>query len=167
MLGALRVAELKVLADDAILSRERNRVKLVVEASFARSIGCEAFANSVIGESGSSAIGSIIVKESKGVLLAQAEVTPLGANLDDVLLSDVALVIDLGVKLPEDSRAGSSTAFPFFSSRFATADGEGARGLLPPLARARVDSLGSLGLRTGVQEKDGSEHKSGSKLHRI
>ena len=36
LLVALRVVELKVLADDAILSRERNRVKFeAVEASFA------------------------------------------------------------------------------------------------------------------------------------
>ena len=102
--------------------------------------------------------------------LAHAEVAPLGANLDVVLLRGFAIVIDLSVKLPEDSLAGSSTSFPFFSSRFATADGEGARGLLPLLSLplgVRSNSLASLGLHSGVQEKDGSEHKSGSKLHQI
>ena len=102
------------------------------------------------------------------MLFARAEVAPLGANLDVVLLpDDVAVVIDLSVKLPEGSLAANSTSFPFFSSRFATADGEGARGLLPLLLGVRSDSPASLGLHTGVQEKDGSEHKSGSKLHRI
>ena len=47
------------------------------------------------------------------MLFARAEVAPLGANLDVVLLpDDVAVVIDLSVKLPEDSLAGSSTSFP-------------------------------------------------------
>ena len=98
---------------------------------------------------------------------ARAEVAPLGANLDVVLLPDVAVVIYLSVKLLEGSHAANSTSFPFFSSRFATADGEGGRGLLPLLLGVRSDSLASLGLHTGVQEKDGSEHKSGSKLHQI
>ena len=168
LLVALRVVELKVLADDAVLSRERNRVKFeVAEASFALRIGREAFANSALGESGAFAVGSIIVDESKGLQLARAEVAPLGANLDGVLLPDVALVINLSVKLPEDSPASNSASFKFFSCRFDTADSVGARRLLPLLPRVRSDSFGSPGLHSGVQEKDGSEHKSGSKLHQI
>ena len=77
-----------------------------MEASLAFSIGREAFANSVLGESGSGAVDSIIVEESKGVRVADSEVTPLGADLDDVLLANVALGIDLSVKLPEGSLAG-------------------------------------------------------------
>lgn len=168
----IRVAELEVLADDAVLAGEGNRGLFAVDAAIALGIGLESV-DCQASQLGSGAIGGVTVEESEGVGVLGGQVSPFGADLDWGL-GHGAIVIDGGVELPEHGLAYGQTGIPAFFVQIDSASGNCAvnlglllaSGLLATELTVAVSSfaLAIAGVH-GAQIEHGSEQQGVSKFH--